>query len=414
MDDRALGTLIMTACKRTGAFRGPRIASAWGRAFAGPAALDVLHMNLRYTKVEDVLARGSLTLIADQAAHQRGVLHSLIEDTKALNRRGDLNPGDATEIIRDVATTDAQLAALERRAARGGAGDIVPESVRSQALKVLQPEPSALFRGVSLPRLEQSVAAAGRAGNPVMHQHLERAFAGGPFADGVWIQRLAYYLTTVRGKGSHAKVISQHLEEMLGVSHAAHRKVIHDTSGILREHGLEPVEMLSGGWLFNAEGAAGRKEFRDGGLLGVLRRGAGRGLAGEAVLAVHYEARQAQLLAEAAWSAAARQLALEDLPYDAALSAALQQAGGQVRTARAIEKGQFFMTADGSFFRLRPLPKELVTHVLARPYLLPPEYVQMAAGRGANLVQIVTEFDSRQLASYANPLVRRLLLMLML
>ncbi|MGW0656490.1 hypothetical protein ACWD4T_48515, partial [Streptomyces umbrinus] len=68
----------------------------------------------------------------------------------------------------------------------------VDAAIRDQALKALQPEVSALSRSVSLRRCVSYEETAGRQGNPVMHQVLERIFADGSFGNGAWLQRLAY------------------------------------------------------------------------------------------------------------------------------------------------------------------------------------------------------------------------------
>ncbi|MER6160926.1 hypothetical protein ABT147_36300 [Streptomyces sp. NPDC001868] len=415
MDHLTLLTLFAQVRRNNAAFRGIRAAGSWERARGGPATLRLLRMAVQHSQVEAHLL-GSLEVIAHQAPYQRGVLLSLAEDAKAMRADRQLAADDADAILADIKETEAELAALERRAAAGAEGDVVPAAVRQQALEVLQPEVSALFRTVSMRRFVNCVKTAGREGNPTMHEALDRVFAGGPFGNGAWVQRLAYYLATARPGLSRVHLVQQHLQEMLMVSNGAYRNLIHKQSLLVRAHGMEPVELLSGGWLFNATGPAGRVEFRDGGMLGVLRRGSGLEVAGEAAWPVAAEGKQAYALAEAT-SEKTRTAARASQHYDRPGSAVEQQVGARARLAKAVEEGQFFVTPGGEVFRLRPMPTGMSTQVLGRPHLLPEEYQEYKqyleyladVRKGSDeLIEVVTPFDSRQLAGYANPLIRRL------
>lgn len=387
-------------------FRRLRVAAGWERALHGAAGKAVLPMVLRHTAIQEHLLMASLELIGEQAAYQRKTLRIMCAQARHLQQSGLLAAADAADILKDLETTETQLAALERRATSGTAQtrSLVSETVQIAATKKL-----AKLRSVTSGRLTGLVTYVSQEVNPAMHAGLSRAFEAGPLGQRAW----AVLADAIEmNPGQEFKRLMQYLGETLGASHPVYRQTISETSRVILGMGLQPVEVVGECYLLKASGAAEAKGFRDGVLLAVTEPAQGLTRAGEAAVAVTLESRQASMFAEAG-DEAEKVIAAKN-PWDRAKEAVKQQLDAPKRTDRAIETGSLLLTRDGELYRLRPTPTGYGTTLLVRPHMLPEEYVEKlakatatSAGHPADVVQILPPYSSEQLRAYAGPLMRR-------
>jgi hypothetical protein len=389
--------------------RRVRVVSGWERALHGPAGKEVLRMVLRHTAVQEHMLMASLELIGEQAAYHRKTLLVLGAQARDLERRGRLFAAHADEIVKDLEATERQLAALERRAASGSPESraLVPEAVRAAAVEKLE-----MIRPVTRSDISGLIRRVGGEVDPALHAGLTRAFEAGPLGHDAW----ALLGEVIQNSEPHLvhKNVMQHLGEMLAASHPAYRATVGETSRLIEAMGLTPVEVIGDSWLLSAGGTVKPEAFRDGLLLAVTEPAVPLQRIGEAGLAVSLESKQAKALYEATFAAEA-QAALQPSNYQPAQSAVLQQVGAGRRTDTAIDEGALLLTGDGSLYRLRPVPSGLTTNVLARPLLLPEEYLKTLAsvpvtsiGHPADVAQILTPYGSEQLNRYAGGLIARL------